>query len=146
MKIQKEIVGFLQDNQVASLCFLDEDQTPYCINCFYVFDEEHKVLIFKSSPGTNHHAMIKPGAKVAGTILPMKVEVLKLMGIQFRAEILNEQSLTAFHTSTTYYKKNPFALAVPGYVWAVRLLEMKFTDNSVVFAKKTVWNLNKNEK
>lgn len=145
-KIPEEIQKFLKENQVATLCFSDEEKNPYCINCFYVFDEENVILIFKSSPGTNHHMMIKPGRKVAGTILPMKVDVLKLKGIQFTAEILNEEHLTSFHTSTTYYKKNPFALAVPGYIWAVRLLDMKFTDNSVVFAKKTVWTLKNNDK
>jgi len=144
-KIPEEISNFLNENQVATLCFTDENKNPYCINCFYVFDDENEILIFKSSPGTNHHLMIQGGHKVAGTILPMKVDVLKLKGIQFTAEILKENHLTAYHTSTTYYKKNPFALAVPGYVWAVHLHTMKFTDNTVVFAKKMLWQTNKKQ-
>ncbi|MBK9282998.1 MAG: hypothetical protein IPM51_01615 [Sphingobacteriaceae bacterium] len=143
-KIPNEINKFLNANQVATVCFIDEENHPYCINCFYVYDEEYEILIFKSSPGTNHHNMILSENRVAGTILPMKVDVLKLKGIQFTAQILSEQYLTAFHAGTTYYKKNPFALAMPGYVWAVQLLSMKFTDNTMVFAKKMHWNTNKN--
>ena len=76
--LNKNIVDFLSKNQVATVCFTNELNQPYCINCFYAFDEEHHILIFKSSIGTTHQKLTKPTARVSGTILPNVIDTLKL--------------------------------------------------------------------
>ncbi|MBK6833084.1 MAG: pyridoxamine 5'-phosphate oxidase family protein [Bacteroidetes bacterium] len=137
--IIENIKEFIEESQVASVCFVDEFGQPYCINCFYAFDKEKGMLVFKSSLGTNHHAMIKEKKKVAGTILPNEVNTLKIKGLQFEAEILSQSLVVDFQCPGTYYKKYPFALAMPGYIWAISLDKMKLTDNTLVFGKKEKW-------
>ena len=138
-----DISDFISNNQVSTVCFSDSNSNPYCINCFFVFDLKNKLLIFKSSPGTNHHEMIIPDSLVAGTILPEKIDVMKLKGIQFTAKIISEVEIENLNSASNYYFKNPFAVAIPGYIWAVQLQTIKFTDNTLVFGKKTKWENNK---
>jgi uncharacterized protein YhbP (UPF0306 family) len=137
--IPKEIEDFISENQVSTICFNDDNNAPYCINCFYVFDKKNEILIFKSSPGTNHHGMIIPNKMIAGTILPEKIDVMKLQGVQLTATIVSEEFLEENKATTNYYIKNPFAVAIPGYIWGVKLTTLKFTDNTLVFGKKTKW-------
>lgn len=137
------IKEFLEECQIASLCFVDETGQPYCINCFYAIDVDNGALVFKSSLGTNHHAMIKEKGKIAGTVLPNEVNTLKIKGLQFQGEILGQDLITDYQSSAKYYKKYPFALAMPGYIWAIKLNTMKLTDNTLVFGKKEKWERSK---
>lgn len=133
------IKEFLEESQIASVCFVDDIGSPYCINCFYAIDYENGLLVFKSSLGTSHHAMIKEKGKIAGTILPNEVNTLKIKGLQFQGEITGQGLISDFKCSATYYKKYPFALAMPGYIWAISLDKMKLTDNTLVFGNKEKW-------
>lgn len=130
---------FLEESQIASICFVDKENKPYCVNCFYAFDAENGILALKSTVGTNHHTMIATEKKVAGTILPNEVNPLKIKGLQFQGEIVSQGLITDFKCSAAYYKKYPFALAMPGYIWAISLDKMKLTDNTLVFGKKEKW-------
>jgi uncharacterized protein YhbP (UPF0306 family) len=141
--IQDTIKGFLIHNKVAAVCFVDEDNKPYCINCFYVFDDEKNILIFKSSTGTIHHNLIKPIACVSGTILPETLDVLKLKGIQFIGKIIDKKEVENLKLNSKYLKKYPMSLAIIGYVWAVRLDYLKLTDNTLGFGNKIIWKADK---
>ena len=137
--IPENIKGFISTNQIASVCFVDENKFPYCINCFFAVDIVNKLIVFKSSTGTRHHAHTLAKAPIAGTILPEKIEKLKIRGAQFNATILSNEELISFNCSATYYKQYPFALAMPGYIWAANLNFIKFTDNTLGFGNKTIW-------
>lgn len=139
--INKHILEFLHKNQVATVCFTDSSNTPYCINCFYCFDEKQAILIFKSSYGTSHDALVKANKPSAGTIIADQIELIKLKGIQFTGSILDQQQINELKLNTSYLKKFPLSLAIPGYLWGIRIEYLKFTDNSLGFGNKTIWKL-----
>jgi uncharacterized protein YhbP (UPF0306 family) len=140
MKVLPEnIKDFILANQIASVCFVDENKLPYCINCFFAVDKENKLIVFKSSTGTRHHNHTIEKTQIAGTILPEKIEKLKIRGVQFTATILSNEELISFNCSATYYKQYPFALAMPGYIWGAKFEFIKFTDNTLGFGNKTIW-------
>jgi uncharacterized protein YhbP (UPF0306 family) len=137
--IPDKLVNFLQENKVSTVCFTDQENNPYCINCFYAFDEEHHILIFKSSIGTTHQKLTKPTACVSGTILPNVIDTLKLKGMQFTGKIIENEVIDKLQLNSKYLKKYPMSIAVMGYEWAVRLDFLKFTDNTLGFGNKTIW-------
>lgn len=137
--IQKNISDFLSENKVATVCFITNNSNPYCINCFYVFDEASQSLVFKSSYGTSHDTLVKEGASVAGTVIPDLINVLTLKGIQFNGLLLSNKAIEDYKLNSLYIKTFPMSLAMPGYIWAVKFTNLKFTDNSVGFGHKTNW-------
>lgn len=139
--IPENISKFLNQNKVITVCLVNEKCQPYCINCFYVFDEISKCLIFKSSHGTQHQGLIMDSAGAAGTILPETINPLKLKGIQFTGKLISATEIDALNLNSKYLKKYPFSIAMMGYIWAVKLEFLKFTDNTLGFGNKTIWNM-----
>lgn len=139
----KNITEFLNENKIATVCFVDNENNPYCINCFYTFDEPSQSLVFKSSHGTTHHSFIKADKNIAGTILPNSIDFLKIKGIQFTGKLQDDKQISTLNLSSKYIKKYPMSLAIPGYVWAIKFEFIKLTDNTLGFGNKTVW---KNDK
>ncbi|MBL0331214.1 MAG: hypothetical protein IPP64_17785 [Bacteroidetes bacterium] len=137
--IPDKLAAFLQENKISTVCFIDYENNPYCINCFYSFDEESLILVFKSAVGTTHQKLTKPMACISGTILPNVIDTLKLKGIQFTGKIIENEEIDKLQLNLKYVKKYPMSLAVMGYVWAVRLDFLKFTDNTLGFGNKTIW-------
>jgi len=137
--IPDKLVDFIQENKVSTVCFIDHENNPYCINCFYTFDEEQHILIFKSSIGTTHQKLTKPKVCISGTILPNVIDTLKLKGMQFTGKIIENEEIDKLQLNSKYFKKFPMSIAVMGYVWAVQLNFLKFTDNTLGFGNKTIW-------
>ena len=138
--LPKNIQNFIGENKVAGVCFVDEKNQPYCISCFYAFDEAEMQLIFKSSYGTKHETLIKAGCAIAGTILPDKIEMTGLKGIQFSGNVKPDFVLGGSTFNATYAKAFPMSLMLPGYFWILQLTHIKFTDNTLGFGNKTIWN------
>jgi hypothetical protein len=139
--LNKSIVDFLSKNQVATVCFTNELNQPYCINCFYSFIEDCAILIFKSSYGTSHDSFIKKNNNLAGTITDEQIDLTKLKGIQFTGKLIDEQEITNKRLNFFYIKKHPMSIALPGYLWGVQLEYIKFTDNSLGFGSKIIWKI-----
>ena len=137
--MEESIRKFILENKVANICFVCEDGTPYCISCFYAFDEKNNLLVLKSSTGTSHDTVSFKGDPLAGTIIPEQIEVMNLQGIQFQGRTIRKESLDNWNIATTYYGKFPFAMAMPGYLWAIELNDIKFTDNKKAFGTKIKW-------
>lgn len=139
--LNKNIIDFLSKNQVATVCFTNDQNRPYCINCFYTFVEDAAILIFKSSYGTTHDAYIKQSNPLAGTIIADQIDVTKLKGIQFTGILLDQQQINDKKLHFAYLKKFPLSIAMPGYLWGVQLEHIKFTDNTLGFGNKTTWKI-----
>lgn len=137
--IQDKVKSFLHENKIATVCFVDDNNKPYCINCFYVFDEENNMLIFKSSTGSTHQGLIKPAACISGTILPDAVDVLNIKGIQFVGNLIAPKEVESLKLNLKYIKKYPLSVTIFGYIWAAKLDFLKFTDNTLGFGTKTTW-------
>lgn len=137
--IPENIVSFLNNNRVATICFSDEKNNPYCFSCFFVFVEKTATLVFKSSYGTSHEDYTQFATKVSGTVLPEQLDFLKIKGIQFIGNTLNESEVNS-ELNSAYYKKYPFGRVMGGYIWAIKLECIKFTDNTLTFGHKTIWS------
>jgi uncharacterized protein YhbP (UPF0306 family) len=136
--MDKIIVDFIEKQKTASVCCLDEENNPYCFSIFYVFDKAERRLHFKSSGSSNHARYLLQNKRVAGTILPDKLNMLAIRGLQFTGSIV--ESIAAHHHATIeYHKKIPLALAMAGEVWTIQLETIKMTDNTIGLGKKIHW-------
>jgi uncharacterized protein len=141
-KIDDRIIDFFQDQTVATVCCLDNENHPYCFSCFYAIDPEKNLLCFKTSATTHHAQLMRKKNFIAGTIQPDKLNKLAIKGIQFSGEALLEDNPLCADASSLYHQKYPFALVMPGDVWTIRLTKIKMTDNTLAFGKKINWQLN----
>lgn len=133
------IIYFINNQSVITICCVDEDATPYCFPCFFAFNSIKQLLYFKSSP-TSYHALLlskKPG--IAGSILPDKLNVLALKGIQLEGVVLPPGHELAKDSSEYYYRKYPMALLIPGKIYTIELTGIKMTAGVKSIGKKITW-------
>jgi uncharacterized protein YhbP (UPF0306 family) len=140
--MNENINDFIAKQTCGSLCCVDENGMPYCFSFFYAFNSTEGLLYYKSSDYTKHSTIIKANPVVAGTILPDKLNVLQVKGVQFEGIILSLDHPASKTASTHYYKKHPMAIAMPGDIWTIQVNNIKFTDNSLGFGKKITWSRN----
>ena len=115
--IAAEIIDFINANKIASISCVTEENTPYSFSCFYSFDVNNQLLFFKSSSDTYHAKLLLENPKISGTILPIKLDLLAVQGIQFTGTILYDSFPGNVQPGMSYHKTYPFALAKPGHVW-----------------------------
>ncbi|MBI5857710.1 MAG: pyridoxamine 5'-phosphate oxidase family protein [Sphingobacteriales bacterium] len=138
--MKDKIDKYIGKQTCAAVCCLDEFGNPYCFNCFYSYDIARTVLVYKSSPDTQHQLWLSKNPSVAGTILPDRLNLLQMKGVQFTGIVLPVNHPLAENASADYYKKHPVALAIKGEIWVIQINSIKFTDNSLGFGKKLTWN------
>ncbi|MBN8687014.1 MAG: pyridoxamine 5'-phosphate oxidase family protein [Chitinophagales bacterium] len=138
--MNEKIAAFIDKQTSGSLACVDETGQPWCFSFFYSWDAAKGLLHYKSSGDTRHSIILRGSQKIAGTILPDKLNLLQIKGIQFEGVLLAETDPLAIGASTHYHKKHPMALAMPGEIWTLRLDHIKFTDNSLGIGKKLNWN------
>jgi uncharacterized protein YhbP (UPF0306 family) len=137
--MKETIMNFIAKQTCANICCVDEIGTPRCFSCYYEVDIVQGMIYFKSSPNSQHAGLLKKNPKIAGTILPDKLNKLVVQGIQFEAIVLDQSHLLAKQADNYYHKKNPMALAISGEVWTVQLNYIKMTDSTFGFGKKLIW-------
>lgn len=137
--MDKAIIEFIKKQTCANVCLNDENGNPYCFTCYYSFDENEKLLYFKTSDDSNHSHFMKKNRIVAGTILPDKSKTGEVRGLQFRGEILELNHNFSKGASAHYHLRFPFALAMKGDVFTIRLSDAKLTDSRLGFGKKVIW-------
>lgn len=64
---------------------------------------------------------------VSGTILPDKLRIYAIEGIQFHGMWLSQDHPLAYEASERYHLKYPFALAIAGEVFTIQLQEIKMS-------------------
>ena len=139
--MDENILCFIGENTNLTLCVTVNNQ-PHCANCFYAFCEENTTLVFKSDPQTLHIQLALKTPLLAGTILPDMLNIKALRGIQFKGYLISSEQITDVQTTSfqeIYYSKFPYAIHHHGVIWAIRLLEIKMTDNTLGFGKKLHW-------
>ena len=137
--IDEEIKYFINDQNVVSICCTNEEGHPYCFPCFFAFNSKLGLIYFKSSPSALHSLMISKNPGIAGTILPDKLNILALKGIQFEGNVLDRENELAHSSSSLYHKKYPFAYVIPGEVYTIQLTSIKMTNGAKGFGKKIIW-------
>lgn len=136
--MDKKISKYILANKALTLA-TSSNSVPYCANCFYVFDEVNKTLIFLSDTTTRHIEEGLVNKNVAGTINTEVTTVAKIKGIQFTGEFINPREGQQKEFYAAYYKKFPFAKAKPSAIWGIQLNWIKMTDNTLGFGKKLIW-------
>jgi uncharacterized protein YhbP (UPF0306 family) len=138
--INDSISQFIEKQKTCTLCCIDELGKPYCFSCFYVFNPVNGLLYFKSSSKSRHASLLQDHPWIAGSILPNKLNILVIKGIQFEGTILPVNHFLLDEATKFYHKKNPAGLAVPGDIWIVKIGNIKMTDNTLGFGKKICWS------
>ena len=136
--MDKKILDYILSQKVITLATCVDEQ-PYCANCFYVFDEKNKILIFLSDEKTRHVSEALANNKIAGTINKEVTTVAKIKGLQFTGKFIDPDDILKKQFYKLYYHKFPFAKAKPSPIWGVELGTIKMTDNTLGFGKKLKW-------
>ena len=140
--MNEKIISFIGKQTCGNLCCVDTEGKPWCFSFFYAFNKAEGLLYYKSSEDSRHSGIIMENPFVAGTILPDKLSLLQIKGVQFEGTVFPFEDTLAKGAYSAYHKKFPFSIAMPGQIWTIRLDEIKFTDNSLGFGTKLKWERN----
>ncbi|WP_275555879.1 YhbP family protein [Mixta sp. Marseille-Q2659] len=132
------IIRYLKKQHVLSLCCRDEE-TFWCANCFYAFDEARMVFWIMTEANTRHGALMTQQPQVAGTVSGQTKTVMLIKGIQYRGEARLLNGEEDKQARAAYCQRFPVARAVSAPLWEIRLDEVKMTDNTLGFGKKNQW-------
>ena len=136
--IDKRIIDFIKAHHLLTLA-TSKNNNPYCANCFYVFDEQKKWLIFSSDKKTKHAQDFIVNPNVAGSIALETKEVSKIQGVQLLGTILELKEEELKITKKQYLKAFPYARLMKLHLWAMQLTFIKMTYNRLGFGKKLLW-------
>ncbi|WP_459177177.1 YhbP family protein [Ewingella americana] len=134
----QHIGKFLGKNHLLALCAA-ADGEMWSANCFYVADVSSMTLYFMTELKTLHGTLMQQNPKVVGTIAPQPKTIALIKGIQYRGEafiLTGDEDITARHL---YCKHFPIAIAMKAPIWALKLNNIKMTDNTLGFGKKLFW-------
>jgi len=137
--MNEKISAFISKQTCGNLCCVDKDGKAWCFSFFYAFNKAEGLLYYKSSEDTRHSGIIMENPFVAGTILPDKLNLLQIKGVQFEGAVIPFEDPLAKGAYAAYHKRFPFSIAMPGQVWTIRLDAVKYTDNSLGFGAKLHW-------
>lgn len=125
---------FLKKMHLLSLAVLHEN-TPYSCSCFYAYDENLKIFVVACDSETTHIKAILANSGVSGTVALDTKIVGKIKGVQFKGVMKKANE----NESEIYFDKFPFAKAIKPELWSIEILWIKFTDNTLGFGKKIIW-------
>ena len=125
------IESFLNKNTVASIAVMINN-APYSFNCFYAFDNTTKSLWFKSSEASTHVLAIEKNEHISGTIYRCSHHAFQTEGVQFLGKAKKHDGSFTHN----YYSKYPFARAMPGTLYRVEFVSMKYSVNKAGIKKK----------
>lgn len=133
------ISKFILANHVVGLATI-HDGKPWAASCFYAFDTQAKAIILLTSRESRHAEGMLANTCVAGTIAGQPSSILKIRGIQFIAGARLLEGDAANDAYHLYCGRHPIARIRKSDVWILEFEEIKFTDNSKIFAGKTLWH------
>ena len=138
MLINQQIIDFINEHHLLTLA-TSQNNTPYCCNVFYVYDELNNQLIFSSDNKTKHAQDFIANPNVAGTIALETKEISKIQGVQLLGRIQELKIEELEIAKEQYLKAFPYAENMELYLWAMPLSFIKMTHNKLGFGKKLVW-------
>lgn len=133
--MEEKIVKFIKAHHVLTLATESEGQ-PYCANAFYAYDKERNVFVFTSDRETRHGGEMVANQRVAASIVLETKIVGKVQGLQIVGEVRSGDE----SARSTYIKSFPYAALAPLSLWVIEPNFMKYTDNTLGFGKKLIWN------
>ena len=138
--IDPRIVRFIGRHHALTLATVAGEQ-PYCSHAFYAYDPERNLLVFAADKTTRHAEEMQANRQVALGIALESKAVGKLQGLQLCGTVREADE----EARKTYIRRFPFAALAELTLWVVEISYMKFTDNTLGFGKKLIWNSKEQE-
>ena len=134
----KRIVDFIKEHHLLTLA-TSKENSPYCSNVFYIYDEKNNSLIFSSDIKTRHAQEFSENSNVAGTVALETKDVEKIQGVQLLGKIKELKCEGLEKARSQYLKAYPYAKKMKPHLWDMKLTFVKMTHNQLGFGKKLVW-------
>ena len=134
----KRIIEFIKRHHLLTLA-TSKDNTPYCCNVFYVYNEKNNSLIFSSDIKTKHATDFIDNPNVAASIALETKDVEKIQGVQLLGKIIEPKGEEIDNATKRYLKEFPYAKKMKLYLWEMKLTFIKMTHNKLGFGKKIIW-------
>ncbi|HHH6086300.1 TPA: YhbP family protein [Escherichia coli] len=138
MEILMAISRWLKKQHVLTWCVQQKGEL-WCANAFYLFDADKVAFYLLTEEKTRHAQMSGPKAHVAGTVNGQPQTIALIRGVQFKGLIRLLEDEESHLIRQIYNRRFPIARMLSTPVWEIRIDEIKFTDNTLGFGKKLVW-------
>ena len=136
--VDQKIIDFINEHHLLTLA-TSQNNSPYCCNVFYVYDEVSNQLIFSSDTKTKHAQDFILNPNVAGTIALETKEVSKIQGVQLLGKIKELKGEELKIANKQYLEAFSYADNMEIHLWVMQLNFIKMTHNKLGFGKKIVW-------
>ncbi len=133
--MDERIVKFIKKHHVLTLATSLGD-APYCANAFYAYDALRNRFVFTSSVDTRHGAEMVKNTRVAASIVWETKIVGKIQGLQLEGRVVAADAKDA----QCYTRHFPYTALASLTLWAIEPTMIKYTDNTLGFGKKLIWN------
>lgn len=133
--VDERITRFIAKHHVLTLVTVGEGGEAWVANCFYAYDRKRNLFIFTSDSATRHGAEISFNPRVALSV----VRETRIVGCVQGAQIVGNARPADDEAHHTYIKRFPYAVVAPLTLWMVEPTLIKFTDNTLGFGKKLIW-------
>lgn len=137
--MDREIISFLESQEIATVCYLDAKNQPSCFSCYFAFNSFTKCIIFKTSSNATHSQLLKMNAQVSGTIHANNLSKINTKGIQFKGIAAEIEANNNNKDISIYYKKFPMAFPIPGCIWIISIEELKYTNKKLNIGNTLFW-------
>lgn len=134
----EKIVAFIRKHHVLTLATVAGGQ-PWCSNIFYAYIPQSNLFVFTSESHTRHAVEAVANSSVAGSIVLETRIVGRVQGLQLTGTTRPVATYDGGWTRKAYLKRFPYAAAMTLDLWILDPAYMKFTDNTLGFGKKIVW-------
>ncbi|CAD7289061.1 hypothetical protein LMG7974_01317 [Campylobacter majalis] len=132
--MHEKISKFLHSQHLASICVLHKN-LPYSFSAFYAYDDDTKSIIFASDTNTTHTKAFLSTPKVSATIALNTLKVAKIQGVQILGIVNSANEIQ----KECYYRAFAFSKTLNPTLWACKIKWIKYTDNTLGFGKKIIW-------
>ncbi len=136
MTMEQKIIKFIKRHHVLTLA-TSLDQRPYCANAFYAYDAQRNRFIFTSSLDTRHAKEMSSNPRVAASIVWETKLVGRIQGLQAEGVVVRADD----SDRECYIKRFPYTAVADLTLWAIEPTMIKYTDNTLGFGKKLIWNV-----
>ncbi|MBP5583707.1 MAG: pyridoxamine 5'-phosphate oxidase family protein [Bacteroidales bacterium] len=135
----QKIADFIKRHHVITVATENNGQ-PWCFNAFYAFDEVSQSFVITSHEDTRHIQDVLQNKKVAGSVVLETEIVGKVQGLQFSGEMTFCEDEDEKRAKKVYTKRFPLTTLTPKVLWQITIFNAKYTDNTLGFGKKLIWN------
>jgi uncharacterized protein len=132
------ISDFMSTHHVLSLAVVDGD-TPWSASCFYAFEPNTASVLVMTSVKTRHGHAMQSRPIVSATVSEQPERLRDIRGVQFSAFASRLSGAELEAAMDRYLIRHPVARLRPTDLWRLSIEHIKLTDNSLVFARKTIW-------